>query len=340
MCYSFFFLSDGGFRFPIAQWPSANCTPSDLYHLFWEGVLKMLEIGFEIYWCVLDGADCNRQFIKIHFKNKDPVDSKFLTSNIYTGCPMIFIMDPKHNIKKIRNNIYKSNKNGNPRCLKTGGKSITWKQFRSAFDWDQQSFSLPLHEKLSIQHLNLDSASIMRNKLAEDMLDANMLFLMQKYQEHLKKIGKDGDYLDAVIELLHHISEIVSLFNDRLYINSSDDLRLHKLNNLYNWMCHWANETEGNSKSFISSKLWFDMQAMCLGFQSMVHYKMTRCPSTVIKPAIVNQDCVENHFCQIRSCNGQNDNPTFLQQQSTQNSSDWAKQPLVPRAMHPVTAPT
>ena len=36
--------------------------------------------------------------------------------------------------------------------------------------------------------------------------------------------------------------------------------------------------------------------------------------------AIVNQDCVENHFCQIRSCNGQNDNPTFLQQQSTQNS--------------------
>ena len=112
----------------------------------------------------------------------------------------------------------------------------------------------------------------------------------------------------------------MSLFNDRLYINSSDDLRLHKLNNLYNWMCHWANETEGNSKSFISSKLWFDLQAMCLGFQSMVHYKMTRCPSTVIKPAIVNQDCVENHFCQIRSCNGQNDNPTFLQQQSTQNS--------------------
>ena len=42
----FVFLSDGGFRFPIAQWPSAKCTPSDLYHLFWEGVLKMSEIGF------------------------------------------------------------------------------------------------------------------------------------------------------------------------------------------------------------------------------------------------------------------------------------------------------
>jgi len=43
----FVFLSDGGFRFPTAQWPSANCTPSDLDHLFWEGVLKMSGIGFE-----------------------------------------------------------------------------------------------------------------------------------------------------------------------------------------------------------------------------------------------------------------------------------------------------
>lgn len=72
----------------------------------------------------------------------------------------------------MRNNIYKSNKTGIPRC-------ITWKQFRSAFRWDQQSFSLPLHEKLTMQHLNLDSASIVRNKLAEDMIDAKMLFLMQ-----------------------------------------------------------------------------------------------------------------------------------------------------------------
>lgn len=85
----------------------------------------------------------------------------------------------QHNIKKIRNNIHKSNKTGQPRCLKIGGKSITWKQFRNAFDWDQHSFSLPLHEKLTIQHLDLDSASIMRNKLAEDVLDTKMLFLMQ-----------------------------------------------------------------------------------------------------------------------------------------------------------------
>ena len=48
--------------------------------------------------------------------------------------------------------------------------------------------------------------------------------------------------------------------------------------------------------------------------------KLTQFPSSVIKPALVNQDYVENHFCQVQSCNGQNNNLTYLNQQSTQNS--------------------
>ncbi len=42
----FVFLSDNAFQFPIAQHPSGDCTPSDLYFIFWEGVLKMLQFGF------------------------------------------------------------------------------------------------------------------------------------------------------------------------------------------------------------------------------------------------------------------------------------------------------
>ena len=43
----------------------------------------------------MDGADCNRQFIKIHFNGKDPVKDHFVTTNVYTGTLMVFIMDPK-----------------------------------------------------------------------------------------------------------------------------------------------------------------------------------------------------------------------------------------------------
>lgn len=52
----------------------------------------------------------------------------------------------QHNIKKIRNNIRKSNKSGKPCCLKIKGKNVTWQQFKDAFNWDQKTCSLPLHE--------------------------------------------------------------------------------------------------------------------------------------------------------------------------------------------------
>ena len=98
------------------------------------------------------------------------------------------------------------------------------------------------------------------------------------------------------------------------------DIRLKKLNSFYSFMLDWREKSSDDNSSFISSKLWFDIQSMCLGFHALVKVKLQYFPHSCIRPAIVNQDCVENHFCQVRSCNGQNNNPTYNQQQSSQNS--------------------
>lgn len=51
---------------------------------------------YRIYYCILDGAEVNRQFIKLHFQDElDAVDEKFVAHNIYTGKPMVFLIDPK-----------------------------------------------------------------------------------------------------------------------------------------------------------------------------------------------------------------------------------------------------
>ena len=42
----FQFLSDGGFRFPLAHFPTLECPPSVLYIQFWEGVLQLRRAGF------------------------------------------------------------------------------------------------------------------------------------------------------------------------------------------------------------------------------------------------------------------------------------------------------
>ena len=52
----------------------------------------------------------------------------------------------------------------------------------------------------------------------------------------------------------------------------------------------------------------------------MVRKKLSRFPGSVIKPVIVNQDLVENHFSQLRGANGQTENPTYHLTQGTQNS--------------------
>ena len=61
----------------------------------------------------MDGADCNRQFIRMHFRGRDPVKDKFITSNIHTGTPMVFVMDPKVDLgtkyiplQRYSNNLY------------------------------------------------------------------------------------------------------------------------------------------------------------------------------------------------------------------------------------------
>ena len=43
----------------------------------------------------------------------------------------------------------------------------------------------------------------------------------------------------------------------------------------------------------------------------MVKIKKDNIPSSVIKPIIINQDVVENIFCQVRAQNAQNSHPNY-----------------------------
>lgn len=124
----------------------------------------------------------------------------------------------------------------------------------------------------------------------------------QSYQEHLQVTSNDGSSLSSTVSLLEQTSELVSLFNDMLHITSVQDMRLMQLKKFLALMQSWANQTEGKPNLFVSGKLWFDLQSMCIGLNSLVSIKLSQFPQSVLKPAIINQDCMENHFGQVRSC--------------------------------------
>ena len=87
----------------------------------------------------------------------------------------------QHNIKKLRSNIYKSHENVSAKRILARGsppKFIVWKHWTDAFQWDQQH-SLPLHHRLRPDHFDLTSSSLMRNHLAEQVLNKDMLNLLK-----------------------------------------------------------------------------------------------------------------------------------------------------------------
>ena len=53
-------------------------------------------LTYKVYYCILDVAEVNCRFIKLHFTNENDVIAwRFEPHNIYTGQPMVFLMDLK-----------------------------------------------------------------------------------------------------------------------------------------------------------------------------------------------------------------------------------------------------
>ena len=147
---------------------------------------------------------------------------------------------------------------------------------------------------------------------------------LQAYEGHLVSKGQEENYraeINASIELLNHTSKLVALFNDKQAISTEQDERLQELKEFLSFnMQSCKSSTEGKANQIFSPKVWFNLQSMAYGFQAIISIKLSKYPQSVIKPAIINQDAVGNHFCQVRACNGQNNNPSWRLQEKAQNT--------------------
>lgn len=120
----------------------------------------------------------------------------------------------------------------------------------------------------------------------------------------------DALVLDESITLLEFTSQIIDLFTRKDAITSTQDTRLLKANEFLQYLTDWKTRAI-SPRHFLSDKLWFDLRSMITGFQEVVRIKTNHFPGTEIKPVIVNQDILENIFCQIRGLHGQNDHPKY-----------------------------
>ena len=124
-----------------------------------------------------------------------------------------------------------------------------------------------------------------------------MLFFSQQYQQYLSGIlcgdPRSTRFNNRAAKVY---SELIKLFNSKVDINDESDPRILKAKEFIDFLFVWENECT-NPKQFFSDKLWFDLKSQF--------------PKASIKPIAINQDMVENIFCQVRGLNAQNDHLNY-----------------------------
>lgn len=266
----------------------------------------------------MDGSSNNRAFLKMHFPETDPLSTRMVASHYKNPFrKMIFIMDPCHLIILFRNGVLSSGiKENHQRLLTFESRTIQWQMWVDAYNWDNDTHRFPLHQKLTQEHIFPNSAQKMRNKLAFETLNADMLHLMKTYRKSL--CGEAGqEALSGVIQFLEHTSILVEFFTDVRPVKDMCDGRLIKLRISYNWFKSWENEVCQNEtaskryKSLLTMETREDLDFMYHGIMSLISFCIEELHAEIV-PARLNSDIIENIFCQQRSLyHGPTTNPTY-----------------------------
>lgn len=144
---------------------------------------------------------------------EDPRSHNFTVKDIFNSEHKVYVIqDIKHVLKKIRNNFEScklEHKATAGRYLILNGKPIVWDHVEAAFQFNTQS-RFRIHRQLTKEYVELTSATKMRNKLAEQVLDNDMLFLMKSYQATHDK----PELISSTISFLENTSVLVKIFTD------------------------------------------------------------------------------------------------------------------------------
>ena len=319
-CFQYMYIGFNGFRWPVAYFGSDNVNGHSIYLTFWPLVDQLSSFGFSVHAAIMDGSSNNRQFTRLIIDPLSARVNKYSTINPYKlGNKIALIQDCKHVFKKIRNSLLSSSPTGK-RQLLLNGVPIYWTFFQECYLFNVQR-EWRYFNKLTRQHVYLDTQAKMRNHLATDVLGPQMLSLMTHYKESL---GENGAKLTSLISLLECTSFLVTFFmNTTKKIFSVSDPSIDKLVEILQFFHNWENEytnSKDQMKHLITRETRQDIDSCIYGFISL----LTAAEKLLIPlvPGYINSDLIENWFCQHRGLrNGFNQNPTLSQISGATNSN-------------------
>ena len=241
--------------FPCAYFLTRGLTGIHLNRIFWQGVSLLHGFGFEVL-LSCDGASENRKFIRMNTHQ----GSLCKGYNRFSKNPLFFLSDPPHLLKKLRNNLFnigdKTQNSQFTRKLTRGGQNIIWKNIEDVDERDKKRhcFVTPLRRS----HINLDSVSKMKVKLAVEVLSPQICVEMQQ-QDSLNTVECQ--------KYTENCDKIWKVFNDKKKLAHPGDPRTTALDDVLEYFTSWKTEigqqfrtkTE-QSQHFITWQTFYDLQ--------------------------------------------------------------------------------
>ena len=171
-------------KFCLAHFATTGATAAQLMPLFWEAVCHLeTRCNLWVIATTSDGAAPNRRFYRLHTQldgdaNKDVC---YRTINIFAPHRFIyFFADAPHLIKTTRNCLLHSGSGTCTRYMWNDGQHILWQHITQMFYQDLDN-GLKLLPKLTSEHINLNSYSVMRVNLAAQVLSASMAAVLETF---------------------------------------------------------------------------------------------------------------------------------------------------------------
>lgn len=162
-------------KFCLAHFSTNDVTAAQLMPIFWEAVC-ILERSWNL-WVIATtshGVSPNRGFYRLHkpLDGDSGIDVCYRTINLFAPHRFIcFMSDALHLIKTTWNCLYHSGSGTCTRYMWNDGLFILWKRIAQLFYQDIDN-GLKFLPKLTYDHINLSSYSVVRVNLAAQVLQS------------------------------------------------------------------------------------------------------------------------------------------------------------------------
>eukprot|EP00794_Sanderia_malayensis_P001918 gene1918-2175_t len=332
--------------------PTVGFNPAVIMELIKEtqglqGIQRYVALGFDemkimpIFWkavCILevtcmlpvivtvsDVAAANQKFFKMHTQLDGDADKPvtYRTVNFYAPNRfLLFFADAPHLLKAARNCLYQSG-NGRSCLMLHNGKHVIWQHLCQIVK-DDMGNALKICPKLTKEHIELSSYSIMNVRLAAQALSGTTAIILKEYY---------GDDTSGTAEFCHRMDRFFDMLNIRSTKEhllkrkesmkpfvSCDDERFSWLkNDFLGYLKDWKESIDvqdatasAKEKMFISRPTHEGLQITTYSVIEATKYLLNNGFDFVLTNRF-NQDMVEEYFGRQRSLGRRSDNPTIWQ---------------------------